>query len=151
MFVLAVSEGERRGVVAVLLVPVFLSSPFQGVQPRPGGRRAPMAPRVENLAFGDAAPVPTSPQTFLAVRESIWVGEGIKEEIYLCWCRFHIFGHNNQILQSSSSPSRSIWGGTPSCRCSGSPEAPVSSSVSGWPPRTPCSSSPPSSSSPSRE
>lgn len=79
MLVPAVSEGERRGGVAVLLVPVFLSSSLQGVQPRPGGRRAPMAPRVENLAVRDAAPVPTSPQTFLPVRESIWVGEGIKE------------------------------------------------------------------------
>lgn len=84
MFVLAGFEGKRRGVIGFLLIPVFLSSSFQGVQPRPGGLRAPMAPlcsREENLVFKDAAPVPTSPQTILAVRESIWVEEGIKEEL----------------------------------------------------------------------
>lgn len=84
MLVLAGFEGQRRGVAGFLLIPVFPSSWFQGVQPRPGGPRAPMAPLcpgVENLVLRDTAPVPTSPQTFLAVREPIWVEEGIKEEL----------------------------------------------------------------------
>lgn len=79
MFVLAGFEGKGRGVLGSLLVP----SSLQGVQPRPGRPRAPMAPlcsRVEILVRGDGAPVPTSPQTSLTVRESIWVEEGIKEE-----------------------------------------------------------------------
>lgn len=61
---------------------------------------APIHSCVENQVRGDGAPVPTSPQTPLAVGESIWAGEGIKEEI----SGGVIFGYVTQIHRSEGVP-----------------------------------------------
>lgn len=76
MFVLAWLEGQGGGVGGSLLIPVFLASPLQGVQPRPVGPGAPLCSRVESRVGGDTAPAPPSPQTPLVVRGSIWLEKG---------------------------------------------------------------------------
>lgn len=80
MFELAGCQGRDGGVLGSLPVP----SSLQAVQPRPGGPRVPAGPlrsRLENLVRGDGAAVPTSPQTSLTGRKSIWMEEAIKEDV----------------------------------------------------------------------